>query len=134
VQAPCEGWLGTGDSVVLPAACVRACGVVLRASCVCARGVVLHACGMQHAMEGLGALRRVNLVRAVSSCMRVMEGFWDACRRCDCVPTMVSRTWLCAMPRDAFSDVPARLGLKATALAWPETALASENARPGQSH
>ena len=32
------------------------------------------------------------------------------------------------------SAVPARLGLKAPALAWPEVALASSNARPGQSH
>ena len=31
------------------------------------------------------------------------------------------------------SAVPARLGLKALALAWPEVALASSNTRPGQS-
>jgi hypothetical protein len=31
-------------------------------------------------------------------------------------------------------DVPARLGLEAPALAWPEGALAFSNARPGQSH
>jgi hypothetical protein len=31
------------------------------------------------------------------------------------------------------SDVPARLGLKAPALAWPEAALAFRNPRPGQS-
>ena len=32
-----------------------------------------------------------------------------------------------------YSDVPARLGLKAPALAWPEAALAFSNAGPGQS-
>jgi len=32
-----------------------------------------------------------------------------------------------------ISGVPARLGLKAPALAWPEAALASSNLRPGQS-
>jgi len=32
------------------------------------------------------------------------------------------------------SVVPARLGLKAAALAWPEAALASSNPGPGQSH
>ena len=33
----------------------------------------------------------------------------------------------------AYSDVPARLGLKAPALAWPEVALACSDTRPGQS-
>jgi hypothetical protein len=33
----------------------------------------------------------------------------------------------------ASSAVPARLGLEAPALAWPEAALASSNLRPGQS-
>ena len=33
-----------------------------------------------------------------------------------------------------ISAVPARLGLKALALAWPEVALASSSTRPGQSH
>ena len=32
-----------------------------------------------------------------------------------------------------FSAFPARLGLEAPALAWPEGALASSNFRPGQS-
>ncbi len=31
-----------------------------------------------------------------------------------------------------ISDVPARLGLKAAALAWPDMALASSNLRPGR--
>ena len=49
------------------------------------------------------------------------EGFFDA----SCVPTSGVR--MCNEKGDAvvvFSAVPARLGLKAPALAWPEAALA----------
>jgi ABC-type branched-subunit amino acid transport system ATPase component len=40
--------------------------------------------------------------------------------------------WLAGLP--ASSDVPARLGLKATALAWLSMAQAFRISRPGQSH
>jgi hypothetical protein len=40
---------------------------------------------------------------------------------------------LVAVADASTSAVPARLGLKAPALAWPEAALAFSNPRPGQS-
>jgi hypothetical protein len=41
--------------------------------------------------------------------------------------------WCAIFILQIVSDVPARLGLKAPALAWPEAALAFKNPRPGQS-